>query len=114
MPPNGYITFYPSKHEFHAVCTRCPGKCVVTRVNYANENQIRLPAQGRPLGLLMSFLLSCHGGEGRASHKAGWDKSFKCRCDARDVLRETPGSRPLFEQERRQRAGEGPEPEQCQ
>ena len=73
----------------------------------------RKRAQGRPLGVLASWLAMGPHVETKADH---WNKdlwpSRQQRVEAREALAETPGGDVLLEQERPQEAGEEAEPDE--
>ena len=107
--PQGKITFY---HQgfFTARCM-IPGHtgCVLTRSAMAG----RRPAQGRPCGLLLSWL---EFGEGLPTKADHWSKNLwpnqATRLEARERLATLPGGQDLLDRERPQEPGEALEPDQ--
>ena len=103
------ITFYGRHSYFTARCEQ-PGhfRCVLTR----SSEEGRRPAQGRPLGLLTSWL---HVGVGLASKEEHWAAdhwpTLAQRQEHRELLATYAGGAELLNLERDRRAGEGEEPD---
>ena len=106
--PHGSITYYGTTSRFVAHC-QCAGhgrKCFKTATALGRVGQ-----KGRPLGLLYAWLLEAPAVE-PATQKQHLDTTptYASRVDARRALEGAPAAAPLFEEERKQRPGEGPEP----
>ena len=72
----------------------------------------RRRAQGRPLGLMVAWLMTAGD---HATKEGHWDRSqwpnHQVRSEAREALAAMPGGLALMEHERTQEAGEAPEPD---
>ena len=105
----GQLSYYPQGY-FTATC-KDPrhGKCVLTRTALGGQR----PAQGRPLGLLVSWLAD---GKNHSSKEGHWNKGTWPDLDARRrhraLLAAVPGGDLLLEQERPLAEGEPGEPEE--
>jgi len=104
--------------RFEAVCRHAMhlprGRCRLTRTSYGTGTEA-CPAQGRPLGLLTSWLLAqdnFHDREDHCDAFAVYSQSYEDRCLAREQLKLVPGAAELFVHERARRAGENEEPEE--
>ena len=107
--PGGRIMYYHTKNLFTATCSQPGhGQCVLTRSAGAG----RRAAQGRPLGLLASWLAA---GARHATKAEHWDRSqwpsHEQRSTHRDLLAENPLGLQLLQEERPQEAGEAAEPD---
>lgn len=109
--PGGELVYYPEREEFYAVC-RVPAhkRCVLTRTAKASASRL---AQGRPLGLLTTFLSQGARFATKDEHKHVLDTSFDSRAAARAALSNMQGSEAILACERPSRAGEGSEPDAC-
>jgi hypothetical protein len=109
------ISFYRDG-RFEAVCRHCDhgpmGRCRLTRTSRISDDALE-SAQGRPLGLLSSWLLSAKDYNWREEHGdmfAVYCQTLPMRQNARRVLMGLHGSRELANHERAQRPGEPEEP----
>ena len=107
--PGGKITFYPKKQIFVATCNNVAhGSCVLTRSSLAGRRR----SQGRPLGLLSSWLFL---GETLATKADHWDRgnwpNQDLRSYHRELLADRPGGPELLAEERAVEPGEGAEPD---
>ena len=105
---DGGVLSYYRQGIFTATCSNpLHHRCVLTRTARAG----RAPAQGRPLGLLASWLAMGTAVESKEEH---WDKttwpSFEDRRAAREALAQQDDAWPFFGFERAEREGEGAEP----
>eukprot|EP00971_Amphidinium_carterae_P322128 6403140-Amphidinium_carterae.1 len=108
----GKILFYKKSGNFVAMCgNELHGSCVLTRTSRAGK---RL-CQGRPLGLLSSWLYEGQFVGSKEHHwlQECWPHSHELRSQHRDLLAECPEAEALFEQERDQEPGEDCEPDIC-
>ena len=86
-------------------------RCRMTRTSLASDGN---PAQGRPLGLLMAWLvmtepLPCSREE-HCMDFLVFTLAYEKRAMCRDLLMALPGAAALAKHERKQREHEGPEP----
>ena len=112
----GSISFYRDG-RFEAVCRHCDhlprGRCRLTRTCYGTGNDT-CPAQGRPLGLMASWILTQSNFADREDHTdlyAVYSQSHEQRCLAREQLKMLPDAADLLSHERKQRPDEPEEPE---
>lgn len=113
VPGHGSIVWYRSNGNFVASCSADGHEgislCKKTRTSWASD---RRPAQGRPLGHLMAWLVA--EGEqrfsGRRAHHS-FVPSLAQRVAGREALKALPDSALLFVAEREKRDGEDSEPE---
>ena len=113
----GQIVFHKTRKDFYAECpvrgddVGQHGKlCRKCRTSKASGG--RKSAQGRPLGLLVSWLQKAHEHASADSHKVLCRSSFAERKAARQFRKSLPGSSALLDHERPVQAGEDSEPEQ--
>ena len=109
--PGGVLRYYETTKLFTATCANpAHGRCVLSRTSEAGRRK----AQGRPLGLLMSWLAR---GEDAGTKEEHWSKdlclspSATTRAEHREVLEGLIGSQDFLERERAQEAGESKEPD---
>jgi hypothetical protein len=112
--PNGKISFYQKSLSFETCCF-CPGHddCRLTRSAKPSKWKTRL-GQGRPLGLLVAWLMNTNSLGDKAEHCNAFvvmGLSQEIRLAARDTLRGMPNGQALLDCERPLKDGEGPEPE---
>ena len=118
LPGLGSVTWYRSNYDFVGAC--CDGrhggvgKCKKTRtsvISHALGARFK-PAQGRPLGHIMAWLLAHDRPElnDQKDHH-GYRPDFATRKAARAELKKIAGSEKLFNLEREKAEGEDSEPE---
>ena len=114
---NGSSVSFYRDGRFEAVCRHClhlpRGRCRLTRTCYGTGNDT-CPAQGRPVGLLASWILSQEDFADREDHCdafAVYSQSHEQRCFAREQLKMLPDAADLCRHERKRRDGEPEEPE---
>ena len=90
----GCIVYYRKGRQFVVECNE-HDDCKLYRKGYVNKY---FPAQGRPLGFMMSWLLDSVSCNSASVHKSDdWAHySYDTRCRGRDELRKIPGSEVLF------------------
>ena len=95
----GRIVYYFGEERFYAECVKHGAGCRLGRGRrrYAGSD----PAAGRPLGLLVAWLIigtaECHA-DPLGAHDFDWET----RRDCREYLHSIPGAEKLFEKERKQ------------
>ena len=104
----GRLSFYRKSQICTATCTNeLHGRCVLTRSMVAG----RSPAQGRPLGLLLSWLEMGITVDTKLEH---WDRdcwpTLSEREAARTLFLHVEGAQPFLDEERPLRPGEPEEP----
>ena len=108
------ISYYPRSENFVAVCRHehAVTACKVARPRREAKSN---PAQGRPLGFLVAWLLGGANSDTPGLYKLGNKLSLERRKQARSALKQIEGSADLFTNERPRRveAGEDSEPEDC-
>lgn len=118
LPNGGVISFYRSTGNFQATCAcdrHTPANsCRLTRTHKPSQAMSR-KGQGRPLGLMAAWLLSCETFGSSSEHKDAWGLNFakdrNRRRDGRAALKACPGYAALAAHERPSGAGSDSEPE---
>ena len=113
--PGGCVAFHNSTNRFEARCGNNEhGHCRFSRTCLASKKDVSsgpLYGQGRPLGLLCSWLaLSLNHGSKEEHHAAAKDINKAQRLSARTLLKQVPQCKSLLERERPLRDGEESEP----
>ena len=109
--PCGQIRYYVKTRRLVAHCHHAGhGHCRKEKLAFEGAR----PGQGRPLGVIMAFLAAANDYEDHDIHLAVFTVvSFEDRVAGRNLLKGVAGSEVLFQYERKQRPGEGEEPEDC-
>ena len=106
LPEGGSIHYYQKGNRMVAFCPRCENDCRRRRtLNYTAER----PHQGRPLGMLLAWLIDAKNCASRAEHQQLCLPSRAQRQHARDTCRRLPQYVDLASKERQLRDGEAEE-----
>lgn len=114
--PWGKIAYYASKNSFEAICRNpAHGKCVLTRSAKGKVSRAgKLPAGGRPLGFMASWLQQGHvGSKADHSSQSVMHAPLARRIAARNFVKGARFGADLlsYERPKAEDQGEGSEPE---